>query len=262
MAVNLDMAARIKAISKPRETREEVIAYYQGRYTGQKADKNGKITYEWKTKIVDALQKNVVDKKGNEYKKGSLQRRFQTGRELAKKVQPHQVEEYKTLGKKLPRIPPSAIHIHGEICVRYSDNPCESRSFDQVLEGDELDYFLAQMDMQVLINKYMEIPVDQDEPTITECPCNGDDCQCDFEIEAIDEGVGESVIKKKKRTFKAGNKGATTKSKLPGLLQNMKDKQQRSKEQEPSTSGATVKRMSQAEIIAEMDAYQKGRGLE
>jgi len=186
MAINLELAKRVRDVSSPRESREDVIEYYQEKYPGQKTLKNGQVQYEWKKKIVDAelaLNPNA--------KRASLNKRYQkekgVERYLKGKPKPEVQAQYKALGEKLPPKPPAGITVTGTVCVRYQDNPCEPRTFTVTLEGGEMRVLLESFDMQTIINKYMMIDVDDAEPTISECPCNGDDCECDFEITAIEE---------------------------------------------------------------------------
>jgi ribosomal protein L25 (general stress protein Ctc) len=190
MAVNLELAKRIKEISTPRQTREDVVEYYQEKYPGYKTDKKGNVTYEWKSKLVDDLQGFTTSKSGGLQSRASVARRFQTrGGKSWEDSSPSakQREEYAALGEYLPKKPPSAVQVDGQVCVRYQDNPCEPRNISIILEGDEMKILLEQMDMQVIINKYMVVDLDDDEPTITECPCNGDYCECDFTITPIED---------------------------------------------------------------------------
>jgi hypothetical protein len=227
--VSLELASKIKAASTVRETREDVIEYYQERYPGQKIDKKGNITYEWKTHLVEDLQGFTTAKSGGLMAKKDIARRFQKDTKTGKmryetsKTTKSQQEEYAALGEYLPRKAPNAIRVHGNICIRYMDNPCEPRYIDEIFEGEELKYLLQEMDMQVIVNKYMEISLDEPEPTLEECSCSDPDCTCDFDVEAVNTST---TTVKNKRAFSGGNKGATTKTKLPGLLQSMKSKQQ------------------------------------
>ena len=233
--VDLKLASKIKAVSTVRQSREDVIEYYQEKYSGQKVDKKGKITYEWKSRLVEDLQGFTTSKSGGLMEKKDIARRFQkdtkTGKMRYEVTKPtkSQQEEYAALGEYLPRKPPNAIRIYGDICVQYRDNPCETRYIDEVFEGKALNYLLQQMDLQVVVNRYMEIALDDDEPTITACECGSDDCECDFQVEAVETG---SKSQKQKRAFKEGNKGATTKSRLPTFLQNMKASQNKLKSRE------------------------------
>ncbi len=190
MAVNLDLAKHIKAISKPRETREQVVDYFRDKYPGSKTQKGGKVIPEWKGKLSDVLEPYTTSKSGGPQKHEYIMRRFQArGGKSWEDTAPSkkQREEYKALGATLPRIPPTGIHVTGTVCVRYQDQPCEPRNISVVLEGDEMVILMETMDMQVIINKYMMIDLDDDEPTISECPCNGDDCQCEFSLMPLDE---------------------------------------------------------------------------
>jgi len=210
MAVNCDLARLVKNISRPRDTREEVIAYYQARYPGYQKTKNGDLARDskgnpkflWKEKIVEALLNNVTDKKGNPYKRTTLTRRFQTGRESTTKVQPHQQKEYRTLGAKLPYIPPEeGIGITGQLCMHYADDPCEDRQFDIQMVGEDFDFFLQSYELQSIVNVYMFYPADYgmrdnplEIPALWACECPGNqDCQWEnIQVTPIEEGEVES----------------------------------------------------------------------
>lgn len=228
MAINCDLARLVKNISRPRETREEVVGYYQGRYPGFQKKKNGELALDakgnpkplWKEKLVDALYNNVVDKQGNQYKKPTLTRRFQTGRELAKKVQPHQVEEYKKIGSILPYIPPEGIRINGTLCMRYLDDPCEDRQFDIDMINDDLEFFLQSYELQSIVNVYMFTPAgyglrgdpnEQLSMLACECPISSDgECKWDITITSLGEGSSEYKEEKPKP-----NKGFTAPVRRP-----------------------------------------------
>jgi len=180
MAVNLDLAKKIKDISTVRKTREDVVDYYRDKYPAN-----------WKAKLAEEHRAFTTSKSGDMMSKKNIERRFQSreGKSWeSRKPSKAQQEEYAMHGEYLPKKPPSAIEVHGNVCVRYADQPCEPRFINVVLEGDEMEYMLETMDMQVIINKYMMIDVDDPEPTIAECPCHGDDyCECSFSISAIEE---------------------------------------------------------------------------
>jgi hypothetical protein len=265
MAVNCDLARLVKNVSRPRVTREEVIGYYQSRYPGYQKKKNGELALDakgnpkplWKQKLVDTLHTNVVDKQGNQYKKPTLTRRFQTGREGTQNVQPHQVVEYKQIGAKLPYIPPVGIRITGTLCMRYLDDPCEDRSFNITMADDDLDFFLQSYELQSIVNVYMMTPADygmRDEPNeeismfACDCPGNSDCMWDDIKITAISEGSSEyEEYGEEERT---PNKGFTAPVKRP------------KKPVEAYVKGNHAPVKSHDEIIAEMDAFQKERGVE
>lgn len=180
MAINLELASRIKELSTPREpTREAVVEYYQEKYP-----------HNWKAKLAQQHQGFTTAKGGGLMSIKNIERRFQSrkGRSWEDtKPSAKQQEEYAAHAEYLPPKPPSGIIIDGDICVRYADNPCETRHINIVLEGDEMKYLLENYDMQTIVNAYMPGPIDDDDPTIAECPCGGPDCECDFSITAIEE---------------------------------------------------------------------------
>jgi hypothetical protein len=281
MAFSLDLAKKIKDISRPRETREDIVEYYQEKYPGQKTDKKGKVTYEWKSKLVSDLQGFTTAKDGGLMKKKDIARRFENRRDKFGNVKrwedtppgPKQREEYKALGEYLPPKPPDGIHVFGNICVRYQDQPCESRNISVTIEGDEMQLLLETFDMQIIVNKYMMIDVDDEEPTITECPCPPDrddqeeeekeseeeeeeekeetepayfdECRCEFDIEPIEDETLSGILIPQKPTKPKPNKGAKTKTKYPQLFEQQ--------EKEPR------KLKTQEEIIAELDEWDKNR---
>lgn len=179
MAINLELASRIKELSTPRETREDVVEYYQEKYPEN-----------WSRKLAEGHQGFTTGKKTTFQSITSIQRRFQArGGKRWEDTNPSakQREEYAAHGEYLPPKPPDAIRVDGNVCVRYQDNPCETRDISITLEGDEMKYLLETYDMQVIINKYMLIDLDDDDPTIEECPCGGPECECDFEITVLEE---------------------------------------------------------------------------
>lgn len=194
-----DFDAAIRATFRPRETREDVVDYFQKKYPGTHIDKRGKVTYDWKSELVTALQPFTRGRLGLMQSRASVARRFQKrGEQEYHETSPSakQQEEYRALGATLPGIPPDAIRISGTICIRYQDDPCEEREVDELFEGDDLDFLLQTVEpMQSIVNLYMEGPADyglagrpNEWISLIACEC-GTDCECNLEIEA-DEGEG------------------------------------------------------------------------
>lgn len=106
---------------------------------------------------------------------------------------------------------PYGVLIEGTICVKpHVDYSCESRYITERFEGEELAYLTETMDMQVVINKYMGIALDTQDPTMSECPCGGsDDCECSFTVTAYDKGETASYNVKRQ----LNKVGATAKPK-------------------------------------------------
>lgn len=254
MAVNCDLARLVKNVSNLRTTREDVIAYYRARYPGVKTQKGGKQIEDWKRRLSEALQPYTKNKKGEPQKLEYIQRRFQTGREGAKRVSKQQQEEYQALGKKLPYIPPAnGVKIMGTLCMSYLDDPCEDRNFDIDMVGEDFDFFLQSFELQSIVNVYMYMPAsygltDSFDEEISmracECPMSQDgECEWDITVTAIGDDY-ESGSEKP-----VPSKGYTTKPKRPEVFK------------EQPVEKTTVKPLkTQAEIIAEMDAFQKARG--
>lgn len=264
MAIDCNLARMVKNISKPRETRDEVIGYYQSRYPGIARTKKGEpvLTKKgeeiplWKRKLAEALQPHTRNKKGEPQKLEYIQRRFQTGREKSTRVSKQQQAEYKALGAKLPYIPPEeGINISGTLCMRYQGDPCEDRTFDIDMTDDDYEFFLQSYQLQSIVNVYMMAPADyglSDEPGrqneipsmwACECPRSADG-ECTWDIEITPLGEEHQTSKPKPKP----NKGFTTKPKRPSR---------------PKESPGEKKRMplkTHAEIIAEMDAFQEKRG--
>lgn len=218
MAVNCDLARLVKNVSRPRETREEVIAYYMARYPGQKTIKDKKkgesIRYEWKERLTDAIQTLRP-----ESQRKNIARRFQArgGNETPWKggrVSKAQQEEYKAIGARLPYIPPEeGVRITGTLCLRYADNECEDRYFDIQMTGEDFDFFLQSFELQSIVNVYMFCPADyglgddpREIPALWACECPGSgDCQWeDIKVTAI----GEDELEDKEEP----NKGYTSMS--------------------------------------------------
>jgi len=82
-------------------SKADVIDYYRDTYKGQRTDKKGNVTYEWKTKLVNDLIGVAKNKKGEDLSRANISRRFQAGRESTNATAKGK-GEYETIGKKLP----------------------------------------------------------------------------------------------------------------------------------------------------------------
>lgn len=229
MAIDCNFARMVKNISKPRETRGEVVGYYQSRYPGVMRSKKGEpiLTKKgeeiplWKSKLSEALQPFTVGKNGKPQVKDSIMRRFQArGAKRWEDIKPSkkQQEEYKKLGAKLPYLPPEeGINISGTLCMKYQDDPCEDRDFDIDMTDDDYEFFLQSYDPQSIVNVYMMAPADyglSDEPgrqneipamRACTCPQSADgECTWDIEIAPLGEGFAAPTEKPKP------NKGFTS----------------------------------------------------
>ena len=100
------LQAAIIAKTDPRymTSKAQIIEYYRDTYPGQKKDKRGEITYEWKTRIVSDLQGIAKNKQGEDMSRASIARRFQSGRESGAPTTAKARAEYAAVGQKLPPI--------------------------------------------------------------------------------------------------------------------------------------------------------------
>lgn len=118
------------------KTRNELIAHFKKTYPGKKLLKNGKTLERWRPELAKAVQPFTHSKTGEPQKLTSVERRFQTGREL-KGVSEKQRAEYEALGKKLGpvgrRAPMNGYHVHYDGKIKFSE--CEDRPFDIDIVG-------------------------------------------------------------------------------------------------------------------------------
>lgn len=129
----------VYAASTPRETKSDILDYFG---TSRKA--------------AEAIYKEgiVKNRKGDLVGVDSLMRRFQ---KRGGKSQGEQSPVYRTLGEKLPPIPPAGgYHVYGTIWVKYSEE-CVDREVDELITGKDAEA-LAQMAgeemLQALSNQY------------------------------------------------------------------------------------------------------------
>lgn len=145
---------QLDEISPRPQTRDEVVEWFQKHYTGVKYDKRGKATYEWKSKLVDALEPVTG------LSKKSLQRRFQDrGSKRWQDIQPSKEhrEQYKELGSMLEPDPPAGGYtVTGAVWILFSST-CEKRTLPAPihLTGEDAREFLRTADEQIIIDAYM-----------------------------------------------------------------------------------------------------------
>lgn len=154
---------QINEVSQMRDTRDLVIDYFKQEYPGKSVQKNGRVIEEWKGKLVGALEATALDKNGKPYKRASLQRRFETGRETSK-VSAKQKAEYKAVGALLPPIPPDGGYVvSGTIHIRYS-RTCEEREIEDIyITGEAARLFAETADIQIVINLYNDMDAEDPE---------------------------------------------------------------------------------------------------
>lgn len=174
---------RLRATLKYPETRDEIVAFFEKHYPGQKVDKKGKITEEWKGKLADRLASFTRDKNGQPMSKKNVMRRFQNRQGKRWQDTPpsdRQKAEYKALGKTLPPIiPPGGFHVWGKGKIKYSKK-CETVKIDEYITGKAAEFLAKTGDVQVVLNSYNELAAD-DPDAPQECL----DQKSDLQIEAI-----------------------------------------------------------------------------
>lgn len=174
--------------SEPRETREDVVEYYQWKY--------GNNVASWGTPLAKDLQQYTKNKKGAPMEVRNIRRRFERRKgvdPLSKPVKSkQQIEEYKELGATLPPKPPkNGYRVTGVICVHYADDECEPRRLirnksEVQIKGDTAMQFAEDPHLQGIVNLYMGEAYDEEEPTLAACDGDGE-CETDLEIEPIEE---------------------------------------------------------------------------
>jgi hypothetical protein len=164
----MSLRDRVDAVSLHRETRDEVIEYFQGEFGD-----------DWKGELSDKLGSVIEDLWGKSMKHANIMRRFQnrggkdwtTTRPSAK-----QREEYRAVGAELPVMPPeNGYVVDGVLFIRYSQT-CERRELPEpiYITGEDAELFAQTADVQIVINLYNEMDADDpegysscDEPDLT-----------------------------------------------------------------------------------------------
>jgi len=158
----MSLYSQAVAVSRQRETKQEIIAYFKKEYPGVLSTRGGTKVEDWRSKLASAIQPFVGDKRE------SVLRQFQGKRATSTSVTPKWRQAYEDLGALLPPIPPeNGYHISGEIHVKYSET-CEPREVDIDIVGEEAEQFLASA-MQALINVYNGQKIDEEEPSAEPC---------------------------------------------------------------------------------------------
>lgn len=158
----------VYAAGELRETKADIVEYYQSKYTGRGAK-------GWKQHLIHDLLPYTPQTGANPAK--NLARRFDPSR--LNNPEPRNAEQYQALGATLPPKAPYGLHIHGTIRVKYSDD-CEDREIDEKIYGDEAKALFAEADaLQSIANYYQTGDLDMQGPAIC-----GDD---DLHVEAIEE---------------------------------------------------------------------------
>jgi hypothetical protein len=178
----------VLANSHYRETKADVVAYYQEKYTGY--GQQG-----WKQHIIHDLlgqqdiTQNSVGKVEYARLAKNMARRFDPSR--LDRPEPRNADEYRALGETLPPIPDGRFHITGIIWFKYMDEPCESREVDEVLtyeQSQELAGMAYQEMLQAVTNHYMSNDgtggdIHEDEPMLV----SSQECaDSDLTIEVIE----------------------------------------------------------------------------
>jgi hypothetical protein len=141
---------QVLAASMPRETKADIIAYYQAVYPAK-----GKGS--WKQRLVNDLAGITGLKPKN------LEKRFDTQRRGNPELR--NAAQYQELGDQLPpKAPEGGFHISGVVYVNYSDG-CEERYIDIEVKGGDAEKLVLmaaqeQAD-QGVVNAYNELDVDE-----------------------------------------------------------------------------------------------------
>jgi len=173
----MSLYSQAVAVSTPRQTKQEVIAYFRKEYPGVLSTRAGTRVEEWRSRLATAIQPFVGGKRE------SILRQFQGARGGGEKVTPKWKQAYEDLGALLPPKPPAGgYHIFGEIWVKYSET-CERRDPKHGVEisGKDASSFLKNPE-QALINIYNNEAVDEEEPSAE--PCNLE--EWNIEVEAVE----------------------------------------------------------------------------
>ncbi len=162
---------QVYAAGEPRETKADVVDYYQQTYTGRRQA-------GWKQSLIRDLLPYTPQTGANPAK--NLARRFDPSR--LNNPEPRNAEQYQELGATLPPKAPHGLHIFGIIWVKYSDD-CEERVIDEKIYGDEVKQLYAEaIDekmLQSMANYYQTGDLDTQGPAICGEP--------DLQVEAIEE---------------------------------------------------------------------------
>jgi hypothetical protein len=138
----------------PRETKADVVEYYQEKYTG--SGQKG-----WKQNLIHDLLGARDITRGSvgdvEYKRlaKNTARRFDPSR--IENPEPRNAAEYESLGETLPPRAPYGLHIDGSIYVTYSKDACVERIIEEDIVGDAAKalFLMAEEDMkQAIFNAY------------------------------------------------------------------------------------------------------------
>lgn len=167
-----DIYEQIREAGTQRETKADIIDYYQQAYTGYGQ-------HGWKQNLIHDLLRskditpNTVGEKEYARLTKNTAKRFDTQRR--DNPEPRNAAEYEALGEGLPPMPPeNGYHIFGIIYVAFSDGECEEREIDEYITGKAAEKLAnsAEEDIaQRITNHYMEED-DTDEPTASIGNCD------------------------------------------------------------------------------------------
>lgn len=163
----MDFYEQVRAAGTPRETKADVIEYFQETYKGVKTKSNGDKVYEWKTELVNALTGVATNKNGELMSRANIARRFQSGREVKPEKQQKTKEEYQHIGETIPTKPPeNGYLVEGVVYIKFSDGECEPRDVEEYITGADADALAKAAGddlLSMLVNRYMELE-DGEEP--------------------------------------------------------------------------------------------------
>lgn len=170
----MSLLEQVYEVSMPRESKADIVDYYQREYPGQGAK-------GWKqTLIRDLLERNYDVTVGTV---GKEEYRRQA-KNMAKRFDPQRLnnpelrnaKEYETLGATLPPMPPEGgYHIFGTIWCKYSDDDtCNEREMDEYITGEaaeELANMSAAEMVQAALNAYQsqDGDIDFNGPSLSDC---------------------------------------------------------------------------------------------
>ncbi len=187
----------VLANSHYRETKTEIVKYYQGEYPSR--GKKGMSS--WKQHLVkdlyDIIYPPDLSTEEKSKKLHNLTKRFDSGKKGGKEPrlnnpEPRNARQYKELGQTLPPIPNGKFHITGTIWFKYMDETCQDREVDEELTLEQSKELagMAYMDMlQSVVNHYMSNDgtggdIHEDEPMLV---ASMDCAESDLHIEVMDE---------------------------------------------------------------------------
>src|SRR6266702_3097193 len=144
-----DIYSQVLDESEPRETKADIVEYYQSTYPG--FGRGG-----WKQRLVNDMAAITGMKPKN------LEKRFDPQR--LNNPEDRNADQYAELGEQLPPKPPeNGFHVEGTIWVQYSEE-CVDREVDFDIAGDEADELVrlafAGLGNQAIANSYNETDLD------------------------------------------------------------------------------------------------------